>query len=95
MNSHAIVPVIAIVVYVPLFVILLANRPWNNRQRLFLLFLIPAVLWSSIDFLFRSDFFISEKLLLVKVGICCLFWMLVQFHYFVSSRRFYPERPGT
>ena len=85
MNIDALIPLIATIAYIPLFVILLANCPWDRKQKVFFLFLIPAMLWSFSSFFFRGDFFMPHKLLLVKVGICILFWMLVQFHYLLSS----------
>ena len=85
MNTHALVPLLAAVAYVPLLVGLLMNRPWGRQQRLFLLFLIPAFLWSVADILFRSDSFVEEKLLLVRLGICIAVWMGVQYHYLLCS----------
>jgi len=85
MNVHALVPLIATIAYIPLFIILLSNRPWSNKHRLFLLLLIPAVLWSLSTFLSRSDLLIHDKPLEVKIVICVTFWMLVQFHYFIRS----------
>jgi len=80
-----IVPLIATIAYIPLFVILLTNRPWGIRHRLFLLFLIPAVLWSFTTFLSRRDLLIQNRLVEVEIVICLLLWMLVQFHYFIRS----------
>jgi len=85
MNTHALIPLIATIAYIPLFGILLSNRPWDRKRRLFLLFLIPAILWSFTDILFRGDFFIQDKLLLFKFGTCFAIWMVVQFHYLVCS----------
>jgi len=85
MNIHVLVPLIATIAYIPLFVILLSNRPWQRRHRLFLLFLIPAILWSLSDIFFRSDFLMPYKLLLIGIGICLVIWMLVQLHYFICS----------
>jgi len=85
MNVHVVIPLIGTIAYIPLFVILLSNRPWQRKHRLFLLFLVPAMLWSLTDIFFRSDFLTPYKLLLVRIGICILIWMLVQLHYFISS----------
>ncbi len=85
MNTHALIPLIATIVYIPLFAILLGNRPWQRKQKYFLLFLIPAMLWSFFDILFRSDWFMGDKLLLVKIGICMAVWMGVQYHYLLRS----------
>jgi diguanylate cyclase (GGDEF)-like protein/putative nucleotidyltransferase with HDIG domain len=85
MNAQILIPLIATIAYIPLFVILLSTRPWQRRHSLFLLFLIPAVLWSLDIVLFRSDFLMSYKLHLIRIGICLVIWMLVQLHYFICS----------
>jgi hypothetical protein len=93
MNTHALIPLIATVVYIALNVIVLFNRPWQRQQRLFFLFLIPAMMWSLSDIFFRSDFFMEYevKLVLVKVVLCSLILAVVQFHYFLCSF-FRPQR---
>ena len=87
MNAQALVPLVAFVAYMPLFVILLTNRPWQRRHKLFLLYLIPAIVWSVSDILARSNFFMQEedKLLLAKVVLCTGLWMGVGFYCFFSS----------
>jgi diguanylate cyclase (GGDEF)-like protein/putative nucleotidyltransferase with HDIG domain len=85
MNVHVIIPLIATIAYIPLFVILLSNRPWNRKQRFFFPFLVPAILWSLVGFFGCSDFFMPHKLLLAKVALCVVVWMLVQLHYFICS----------
>ncbi|HXZ94289.1 MAG TPA: diguanylate cyclase [Dehalococcoidia bacterium] len=79
------IPLIASIVYIPLFVILLSNRPWQQRHRLFLLFLIPAVLWSLLTFLSMKGWFTQNKDLDVSIVVCVAILMLVQFHYLVRS----------
>jgi len=85
MNFYDLVPLIATIAYIPLFGILLSNRPWQRRQKLFILFLIPAVLWSLITFLSRSGLLFQDSPLEVKIVLCIAVWMLVQLHYFVCS----------
>jgi len=85
MHVQVVVPLIATIAYIPLVVILLSNRPWQRGHRLFLLFLIPTILWSLSIVLFRGDFLMPYKLLLSKMGICLVIWMLVQLHYFIGS----------
>ena len=85
MNAQILIPLIATIAYIPLFIILLSNRPWDRKQMFFFLFLIPAILWSSIGFLGYSGLFAGEKTFVVKFGICTAVWMLVQLHCFVSS----------
>ena len=77
------VPLIATIAYIPLFVILLTNRPLGIRHKLFLLFLITAVLWSFTTFLSRM--ISPNELNGVRIVICLLLWMLVQLHYFIRS----------
>ncbi len=83
MNTHAWIPLINTIAFIPLFVILLANRPWDRKQKFFLLYLISAALYSLSDIFFRGDFFMQDKLLLVKVVNCIGIWSGVQFHYFL------------
>jgi diguanylate cyclase (GGDEF)-like protein len=85
MNVQALVPLIATVAYIPLFVILLANQPWSRKHKLFLMFLIPAVLWSFTTFLSRGDLLIHNKLLEVKIAVFLAILMMVQLHYFIRS----------
>ena len=92
MNVYAIPPLLAVIAYIPLFGVLLANRPWNTQQRLFVWFLIAAVVWSGSDVLFRSDFLMPNKLLLNKIVICTFTLAAVQLHCFISS--FYPPNKG-
>jgi len=85
MDVRSLIPLIASIAYIPLFVILLYNRPWDRKQTFFFLFLIAAIFWSFSTFLHRSDLGIQNKTLEVKIIICVVFWMLVQLHYFISS----------
>ena len=85
MNIDVLIPLIATIAYIPLFVVLLSNRPWERKQRLFFLFLISAIFWSFSVFFSRSDFVTGTQLLGVKIVICAAIWMIVQFHYFVCS----------
>lgn len=85
MKVSVLIPLIATIAYIPLFVILLTNRPWDRKRRFFFLFLMPAILWSSVGFLGYSDLFVGGKPFAVRFGICTAIWMLVQLHCFVSS----------
>jgi diguanylate cyclase (GGDEF)-like protein len=87
MNVASLVPLIATIAYIALFVVLRYNRPWGIKHRLFVLFLIPAVLWSFTTFLFRSIDILSNQYewLGVRIAICLLLWMLVQLHYLIRS----------
>jgi len=85
MNTESLIPLVATISYIPLFVILLTNRPWQRQQRLFFLFLIPAMFWSLSDTVGRSDFFMQDKLLLVKIVLCAGIWMAIQYRYLLQS----------
>jgi len=91
MNAHALIPLVAAVAYVPLFVILLTNRPWQGRQRSFLLFLIAALLWSISDIFARTGLFLQDALFLSRIVMFIGLWMMVQYHYLLRS--FYESRP--
>jgi len=84
-NTHVLIPLIATIAYIPLLVIVLANRPWQPRQRLFFLFLIPAMLWSATDIFFRSSLFAQNKILLVEIVLFFAVWMIIQYRYFLQS----------
>jgi len=85
MNVHVLTPLVATIAYIPLLVIVLINRPWQSRQKLFFLFLIPAMLWSATDIVFRSSLFMQDKLILVKIVLFFAVWMIIQYRYFLQS----------
>jgi len=92
MNIYAVPPLLAVIAYFPLLGVLSANRPWNRQQRLFVWFLIAAVLWSTSDIFFHSDFFMAHKVILSKIIVCTFTLAAVQLHCFISS--FYPPNKG-
>lgn len=85
MNIHCLIPLLAFVSYVPLLIILIANRPWQRQKKLFALFLIAAMAWSLGDTLFRSDYLINEKFILAKVTLCSFWLGLAAFYYFIRT----------
>jgi diguanylate cyclase (GGDEF)-like protein/putative nucleotidyltransferase with HDIG domain len=85
MNIHALIPLIAAVAYIPLFLILVNSRPWHRQHKLFLVYLIAAAFWSFADIFGRSDFFMAHKFLLVQIVIFAFLLTCVQSHYFVAS----------
>ena len=84
MNTHVVIPVFACIAYLPLIALLLANRPWERRQKLFVGFIIPAFLWSLTDFFARSNYYLDHKHLWAQIVICVAIWAIVQYHYYVS-----------
>jgi diguanylate cyclase (GGDEF)-like protein len=92
MNIYALFPLIAIAAYIPLLVIAIGTRPWRRQHTLFTLFLIPAIMWSLVDYFLRSNFFPEYNAFLLRALIIALMWMAVQLHCFMSS--FFPPRTG-
>ena len=90
MNVHCLIPLLAFIAYIPLFIILIANRPWRRQKQIFALYLVAAMAWSFGDVLFRSDYLMNEKMILAKV-IQCSFWLgLSALYYFL--RTYYETR---
>ncbi len=85
MNIYTVFPLIATIAYIPLLVTTASNRPWQRRHTLFILFLIPAMLWSLTDVFLRSNLFPEYNLLLFELTLVAFSVMGVQFHLFLSS----------
>ncbi len=85
MNVYALFPLVAIIAYIPLLVTTLNSHPWQRRHTLFVLFLVPAMTWSLIDYIFRSNFFPQLGSLLFNAIIIIYAVMAVQLHCFASS----------
>jgi diguanylate cyclase (GGDEF)-like protein len=88
MNVYTFIPLAATIAYIPLLITTFSTRPWSRKHKLFMFFLIAAMLWSFSDYFFRSEYFNQFKYHLVQVVILMCFLMVVQFHCFTSS--FYP-----
>jgi diguanylate cyclase (GGDEF)-like protein/putative nucleotidyltransferase with HDIG domain len=85
MNYYALFPFIAVIAYIPLLITTAGSRPWQKRHTLFILFLVSAMVWSLIDYFFRSNFFPQHSHLLFKAILIVYAVMAVQFHCFSSS----------
>jgi diguanylate cyclase (GGDEF)-like protein len=85
MNIYALFPLIATLAYIPLLVITISTRPWQRQHKLFTLFLIAAMMWSLVDYFFRSNFFPQNVVFLGELVLITLAWMAVQLHSFMSS----------
>ncbi len=88
MNIYAFIPLVAIVAYVPLLISTIGARPWRKQHRLFFLVLVAAVLWSLVDYIFRSNYFPQLGVIFIRAIIFLFSWMAVQLHCFTSS--FFP-----
>ncbi len=85
MNIYALFPLIAIIAYIPLLLTVANSRPWQRRHTLFVLFLIPAMMWSLADYLWRSNNFPEHSMLLGQFTIILFCLMAIQFYCFTSS----------
>jgi GAF domain-containing protein len=93
MNIGTLISLLATVAYIPLVILLIANRPWQRRQKLFVPFLVGMMIWSLGTFLFRSDYFMDEKVWLAKITLCFLALSIAPLHYFL--RTYYEStKPG-
>ena len=91
-NVYAIFPLIATIAYIPLLVTTASTRPWQSRNTWFLSFLIMAMAWSMLDYIFRSNMFPQHSLALLK-GLTIVFpVMAIQFYGFTTS--FFPPNKG-
>jgi len=84
MNIYVLLPLIATIAYIPLLVMTISSRPWQRRHGLFLLFLVPAMIFGSIDFFLRGNFFPQYNPLLLKLILITYTWVGVQFYCFIS-----------
>jgi diguanylate cyclase (GGDEF)-like protein len=87
---YSIIPLAAILAYLPLLVTTITIRPLKRTRVLFTIFLIAAITWSLVDYVFRANLFPEYSFLLLKLILVSYAWMTAQFHVFVSS--FFP--PG-
>ncbi len=92
MNISVIMSLIATIAYIPLLIVLYANRPLQRDQKLFTMFLAGMMIWSFGTFLFRSEYFTPEKLWLAKITISLLCLSIAPLHYYLKTF-FEPEKP--
>jgi len=85
MNIYSLFPLIATLAYMPLLVSTVTSRPWQRRYTLFILFLIPAMIWSALDYVFRSNLLPEYTLIIWRITLIAFPVMAVQFHLFTSS----------
>jgi diguanylate cyclase (GGDEF)-like protein len=92
MSAYALFPLVAVIAYIPLLFMTASSRPWQRRHTLFILFLIPAMLWSLTDVILRGSFSPQHNFLIFQVITVLVSLTVVQFHCFLSS--FYPPGRG-
>ena len=92
MNIYSLFPLVATIAYLPLIFMVISSRPWQRRNTLFLLFLIPAFFWSLTDTFFRGNVFPEHSIYVFDLLVILFAVVSVQFHCFLSS--FYPRNTG-
>ena len=92
MNVYALFPVIAVIAYIPLLITTLSSRPWHKNHRLFVLFLIAAMIWSLTSVFLRSNLFPQYNRPFLELILITYTWTAVQLYVFVSS--FYAPGQG-
>ena len=85
MNVYVLIPLVAVIAYVPLLITTVSSRPLRKQQKLFSLFLTAAILWSLSDLLLRADFLPQYNMLMGGLIMIMFHWMGVQLHCFASS----------
>jgi diguanylate cyclase (GGDEF)-like protein/putative nucleotidyltransferase with HDIG domain len=88
MNIYSLIPLAALIVYIPLLVSTLGARTWRRKRRLFSIFLASAIVWSLADYVFRGNFLPEYDNILIGIVIFLFSWTAIQFHVFISS--FFP-----
>ncbi len=92
MNIYALFPLSAVIAYIPLFITTVGSRPWQKRHKLFILFLVAAMSWSTTDIFLRSNFFPQYNRAFLELVLITYTWTAVQFYVFISS--FYASGQG-
>ena len=85
MNVYALFPFIAVIAYIPLFITTVSSRPWQARHKLFIIFLIAAMSWSTTDIFLRSNLFPQYNRAFLELVLITYTWTAIQFYVFISS----------
>ncbi len=84
MDIYALLTLIVAIAYIPLLVMTISSRPWQKRHGLFILFLVPAMIFGLINFFLRGNFFPQHNPLLLQLIFIAFTLVGVQFYCFVS-----------
>lgn len=85
MNIYSLIPLVAVLAYIPLLIIIINSRPWQRQHQFFVVYLVAAMAWSLSSFLMHSNFLMEDKLLLAKLNMCTFVLMGVQLYLFSRS----------
>jgi len=83
MPIQSIIPLIAAIAYIPLFVVLILNRPWHKQHLLLFFVLVSGTIWSALTFLLRSDFFTVQNVHLFRMSLCVGILYIIQLYWFL------------
>ncbi len=92
MSIHSLIPLLVAVIYISLFAVVMINRPWQQQHKLFMLYLLAAIIWEVSESLLLSSYFVEFKLLLFRLVICSSLWWGIQLYLF--ARAFLQLRMG-
>ena len=85
MNVYALFPLFATIVYIPLLAMTVLSKPRQKRNLLFIGYLIAAMVWSLLDYMFRGDIFPTHTMVIWNLTLVSYPVMAVQFYQFISS----------
>lgn len=78
-------PLAATAVYLSLMVVIVFDRHWSKQNRLFTWYLLAASLWTASTYFLRSEFFLDQKLILLRIVIFASMWWAVQLYCFARE----------
>lgn len=85
MTAHALIPLLASVIYIALSLVIIINRLWEWQHKLFLLYLSVALIWALSEFFLLSHFFMDHKILIFRIVICSGVLWVIQFYHFTRT----------
>jgi diguanylate cyclase (GGDEF)-like protein/putative nucleotidyltransferase with HDIG domain len=85
MSIYVLLSLLVTIPYIPLLAMTITSRPWQRRHELFILILVPAMIFGVTDVLLYGNVFPQYNLLLLKILLIIYVWLVVQFYLFISS----------
>jgi len=83
MPIQSVIPLVAAIAYIPLFVVLSLNRPWHKQRLLLLSVLVSGTVWSAVTFLLRTDLFTLYRIQIFRISLCIGILYIVQLYWFL------------
>ena len=85
MTVHSIIPLLAAIIYIVLFLVVLFNRPWQRQHKYFIFYLIAAMVWALSDFFLRTTLLTEYLILIFRITVCSSIWWALQLFMFSRS----------